>query len=141
MSGELQDSLDLFARHSKFVDEFVNAHILQVLENSRDGRASPPENPRAATLARNAFYGRTLRPIKTWHDPRSFSFRIPPLRTHRYSLCDGGGEPCQIEASFGWDLARLLDWIENTQTGDKPYECACRSKYGGGSGWKFGGEQ
>jgi hypothetical protein len=131
MSGELQNSLDLFARHAQFVDEFGDAHILQVLENSRDRCASPPKNPRSATLAWNAFYGRTLRPIETWHDPGSFSFRIPPLRTYRYSICDGG-ELCQIEASLGWGLVRLLDWIDNTQTGKKPSESNRRSRTGGG---------
>ena len=40
--GELQDGFHLLTRNSEFLDDFVNAHVLKVLENSRNRRASAP---------------------------------------------------------------------------------------------------
>ena len=50
MSRELQNRLNLFARHAEFFHQLVNAHILKVLEHSGDRRPSAFKHPRTAAL-------------------------------------------------------------------------------------------
>jgi hypothetical protein len=54
MSRELQNRLNLFARHAEFFHQLVNAHILKVLEHSGDRRPSAFKHPRTAALAGDA---------------------------------------------------------------------------------------
>ena len=65
---KLQYGLNLFASNSEFLNQFIDAHILKVLEYSRNRYAGPPKHNGAASLAGNAFKRRTLRPIQTCHN-------------------------------------------------------------------------
>jgi len=55
LSRKLQDGLNLFASNSELLNQFVDAHILKVLEYSRNRRAGPMKHHGAASLAGNAF--------------------------------------------------------------------------------------
>jgi hypothetical protein len=57
VSGELQDGLDLLTRDAEFLHQFIDAHVLKVLEHRRNGSPGSPENPCSADLARDAFHG------------------------------------------------------------------------------------
>jgi hypothetical protein len=65
--GELQNSMNLFARHAKFFDEFINRHVFQVLEHYRNRRPGAFKYSCAASLAGNALDGGALGPIKSCH--------------------------------------------------------------------------
>jgi hypothetical protein len=58
--SELQDSLNLLAGNPEFLDQFINAHVLQVLEHRGNGSSRTPENPCAAAFTGDALHSRTL---------------------------------------------------------------------------------
>jgi len=57
---ELQDGLNLLTGYSEFLHQFVDVHILKVLEHRRYRRPRSPEYPRTATLAGDALHGGAL---------------------------------------------------------------------------------
>ncbi len=60
MSHKFQNSLNLFPRHTEFFHEFVNVHVLKVLEHGRNWSPCSSEYPCTATLAGDAFRGGAL---------------------------------------------------------------------------------
>uniref|UniRef100_Q028A4 Uncharacterized protein n=1 Tax=Solibacter usitatus (strain Ellin6076) TaxID=234267 RepID=Q028A4_SOLUE len=77
LSDKLQDSSHLLTRDPIFLDQFIDAHVLEVFENHRNRRASAAEYPSAATPSRDALHSGALRPIEI-HDLRSYSENTLP---------------------------------------------------------------
>ncbi len=67
MRSKLQNRLHLFARNAELLHQFVNAHVLKIVEHQRNRRTRAAKNPRTAALARHALHGRALRPIEICH--------------------------------------------------------------------------
>jgi len=61
--SELQNCLHLLLCYAEFLNYFIDAHILQVLEDRRDRHPRSFEYPCAAALSRNALHSRALGPI------------------------------------------------------------------------------
>jgi hypothetical protein len=67
MGGESENSVNLFAGDAKFLYEFVNAHVLDVLKDGGNRCPGAFEYPCAAALAGNAFHSWALRPVERCH--------------------------------------------------------------------------
>jgi hypothetical protein len=69
--SELENGVNLLARQSEFLHEFIDAHVLNVLEDGGNRCSRAFEYPCAAALAGNAFHSGALRPIDCRHLPNS----------------------------------------------------------------------
>jgi hypothetical protein len=68
LTSEVQDGFYFLWRHVEHFRDFRERHTgFQIFEYGLNGHAGSSENPSTAYFAGNAFYGRTLGPIESWH--------------------------------------------------------------------------
>jgi hypothetical protein len=90
MRSELQNGVNLLVRHAKFFNQFIHAHVFDVLEHGRNGRPGAFKHPCAAPFAGNAFHGGALGPIEVGHVSYSLSSLLfsTVLLFHARSFCE-----------------------------------------------------
>jgi hypothetical protein len=72
LSHELEHGHHLLARHVELLDDLVDAEILEVLDDRGHRQARAFKHPDTAHLARDAFDGWTLGPVKRCPSQNSF---------------------------------------------------------------------